>query len=98
MLNKGVIYVYTILSELSPIERVWCHSKKHTSAYANGTITRLWKIVPEGLETCTSDMISKYFRTCRDYEQEYREGCLGKDVEVRVKVYKSHRKVTNDSS
>ena len=49
-------------------------------------------------ETCTSDMISKYFRTCRDYEQAYREGCLGKDVEVRVKVYKSHRKVTNDSS
>ena len=84
--------------ELSPIERVWCHSKKHTRAYANGTITRLRKIVPEGLETCTSDMISKYFTTCMDYEQAYRDGCLGKDVEVRVKVYKSHRKVTNDSS
>ena len=92
------ILSYKYHCELSPIERVWCHSKKHTRAYANGTITRLRKIVPEGLETCTSDMISKYFRTCRDYEQAYREGCLGKDVEVRVKVYKSHRKVTNDSN
>ena len=24
--------------ELSPIERVWCHAKKHTRAYANGKI------------------------------------------------------------
>ena len=62
------------------------------------TIIRLRKIVPEGLEKCTSDMIRKFFRTCRDYEHAYREGSIGKDVEVRVKVYKSHRKVTNDSS
>ena len=65
----------------------------HTRPYANGTIIRLRKIVPEGLEKCTSDMIRKFFRTCRDYEHAYREGSIGKYVEVRVKVYKSHRKV-----
>ena len=26
--------------ELSPIECVWCQSKKHTRAFADGTITR----------------------------------------------------------
>ena len=25
-----------------------------------------------------------YFRTCRDYEHAYREGCIGKNVEVSV--------------
>ena len=39
--------------ELSPIERVWCQSKKHTRAYADGTITQLRKIVPEGLDSVT---------------------------------------------
>ena len=39
--------------ELNPIERVWCQSKKYTRAYANGTITCLRKIVPEGLDCVT---------------------------------------------
>ncbi len=46
-------------TELNPIERVWCHSKKHTRAYANGSIVRLRKLVPEGLDSCTTDMIKK---------------------------------------
>ena len=37
--------------ELSPIERVWCHSKKHTRAYANGTITRLLKMYQKDLKS-----------------------------------------------
>ena len=57
--------------ELSPIERVWCQSKKHTRAYADGTITRLRRIVPEGLVSVTTDQIKKFFRTCRDYEKAY---------------------------
>ena len=81
--------------ELSPIERVWCQSKKHTRAYANGTITRLRTIVPEGLDRVTLEQIQKYFRTCRDYERAYRQGGTGKEVEERVKVYKSHRRVLN---
>lgn len=84
--------------ELSPIERVWCHSKKHTRAYANGSIIRLRQLVPEGLNSVTTDMIQKFFRTCRDYERAYREGLQGKAVEEKVKLYKSHRRVNSCDS
>ena len=74
------------------------YSKKHTRAYADGTITRLRKIVPEGLECVTTQMIKKFFRTCRDYERAYRAGGSGKEVEKAVKQYKSHRRVNNSDS
>ena len=80
--------------ELSPIERVWCQSKQYTRAHVDGTITRLRAIVPEGLDSVTVDQIKKYFRTCRDYERAYREGVTGREVEERVKVFKSHRRIT----
>ena len=76
--------------ELSPIERVWCQSKKHTRAYADGTITRLRKIVPEGLDSVTIEQMKKFFR---NYENAYREGGTGREVEEHVKIYKSHRRV-----
>ena len=63
--------------ELSPIERVWCESKKYTRAHVNGTILRLRKIVPEGLDSVSVEQIEKYFRTCRDYERAYREVVQG---------------------
>ena len=81
--------------ELSPIERVWCHSKKHTRAYANGSIIRLRQLVPEGLNSVTTERIKKFFRTCRDYERAYREGLQRKAVEEKVKLYKSHRRVNS---
>lgn len=81
--------------ELNPIEQVWYQSKKYTRTYANGTITRLRKIVPEGLDSVTLDQMKKYVRTCREYENAYREGGTGKEVEERVKMYKSHRRVYN---
>ena len=84
--------------ELSPIERVWCHAKKHTRAYANGKINTLRKIVPEGLESCSKELIYKFFRKCRDYEQAYRNGSDGSEVDKVVKVYKSHRRVSTTSS
>ena len=81
--------------ELNPIERVWCHSKKYTRQYANGTITRLRKIVTECLDTVTPEMISKFFNTCRTYEKVYREGKSVKEVDQFVKQYKSHRRINN---
>jgi len=61
--------------ELSPIERVWCQAKKYTHhKYADGTITCLCKIVPEGLDSVTVEQIKMFFRTWRDYERAYREG------------------------
>ena len=59
--------------ELNPIERCWCQAKRYTWAHANGTITRLRKIIHESLDTVTFDMMQKFFTTCRDYERAYRE-------------------------
>lgn len=93
--SRGHVCVYypKFHCELNPIERVWCQSKKYTRAYADGTITKLRKIVPEGLNSVTYDQIKKFFYTCRQYERAYREGGTGRDVEERVKLYKSHRRV-----
>ena len=71
--------------------------KKHTRAYANGSIVRPREIVPKGLDSVSTEMIQKFFRTCRDYEYAYREGLIGKAVEERVKVYKSHRRINNSN-
>ena len=57
----------------------------------DGRITKLRKIVLEGVSMCSTPTIQKYFTNCRDYEQAYRNGYTGKDVDKQVKVYKSHR-------
>ncbi len=79
--------------ELNAIERNWCHAKKHTRRYCNGSIVRLRRIVPEALETVDLEMMNKVFRTCRDYERAYKEGNTGDQVVTAVKRYKSHRRV-----
>ena len=84
--------------ELNAIERCWCHAKKHSRAHANGTITRLRTIVPQALDTCKPDLISKFFVTCRDYVQAYAEGHTCKNVDEAVKTYKSHRRVFSVNS
>ena len=93
--NRGHLCVFypKYHCEMSPIELVWCHAKKYTRAYANGSIVRLRNLVPDGLNSVTTEQIKNFFRLCRDYERAYREGHTGKDVEETIKVYKSHRRV-----
>ena len=61
----------------------------HTTAYANGSIIRLRQLVPEGLNSVTTDMIKKFLEhagiTNVHAGRDYREGCREK-----VKLYKSH--------
>ena len=88
--------------ELNPIERNWCHAKRVAHQYVNGSIVKLREVVPALLDSVTDKiiklMMSEFFRTCRDYEMAYRSGCKGKEVEVDVKLYKSHRRVFNINS
>ena len=84
--------------ELNPIERNWCHAKKVARQYVNGSIVRLREVVPTSLYSVTVDMMNKFFRTCRVYEMAYRSGCSGKEVEAKVKVYKSHHRVFNTNN
>ena len=81
--------------ELNPMERCWCHAKKHTRAHANGSIVRLRKIVPESLDmySCSQELIMKFMRKARDYLRAYREGSTCWNVDEKVKSYKSHRRV-----
>ena len=95
--NKGhkCVYIPKFHCEVNPIERCWCQAKKYTRAYANGSIVRLRKIVPEGLETATKDMIIIFFQKSKDYEKAYREGYTTENVDSIIKLYKSHRRVSN---
>ena len=51
-------------------------------AYANGTITKLRQIVPEGL----IGTVFLTIKTVRDYERAYQDSYNGIDVEKQVKI------------
>ena len=68
--------------KLNVIERVWCHAKNNTPMHI-GTITKLRKTVPESLDTCHTELVSKFFVTCWDCMKAYR-GCTCRDVDSRV--------------
>jgi hypothetical protein len=92
------LYLLKYHCELNPIERNWCHAKKISCQYVNGTIVKLRVVVPTFLDAVTVEMMNKFFRTCRDYKMAYRSGCKGKEVEIQVKLYKSHRRVFSANS
>ena len=91
--TKGHICLYLpkYHCEMNPIERNWCHAKKVARQYVNSSVVRLREVVPTSLDAVSIEVMNKFCRTCRDYEMAYRSGCNGKDVELKVKQYKSHR-------
>lgn len=64
--------------------------KKHTRAYC---IVRLRKLIPEAFETVAHDMIKKFFVTCRDFEEAYRQDRTIASVDAAVKSYKFHKSI-----
>ena len=60
--------------ELNPIERVWGQAKKYSRAHTNFTLVRLRTIIGPALDSVSTDLIRKYFRRVREYEQAYLEG------------------------
>ena len=87
------VFIPKFHCELNPIERVWCHAKKHVRSHNNGTIVRLRKLVPESLNTVDVGLIKKFYSTVFDYERGYKEGHCAFDIDCIVKTYKSHRRV-----
>ena len=83
--------------EFNPIERCWCHAKKHTRAHATGFMLRLRKTVHEGLDSCTPELIKKFMRKSEDYVGVFREGSTCWNVDQTVKEYKSHRHVFDNA-
>ena len=92
--NMKCLFIPKFHCELNPIERVWGQSKVYARAHTNFTLVKLRKLLDPALDSVSVDLIRKYFRKARDYEQAYREGHkAGKAVEKAVKRYKSHRRV-----
>ena len=84
--------------ELNPIERVWGQAKTYTWVHTNFTFVRLRNIVDPGLDSVSVDLIRKYCRRVREYEEAYLEGKkAGRELEKAVKVYKSHRRIFDDN-
>ena len=84
--------------ELNAIERVWGQAKVYCRAHTNFTLIKLRQIINPALDSVTVDLIRKYSRKARDYENAYRAGhTAGKKVEEAVKAYKSHRRVFNEN-
>ena len=84
--------------ELNPIERVWGQSKVYCRAHSNFTLAKLRENINPALDSLSVDLIKKYFRKVREYEQAYTEGNkAGKEVEAAVKRYKSHRRVFSEA-
>ena len=82
---------------LNPIERVWAKAKQH-ARNCNYTFEGLKRTISPALESVSLDTIRKYFRKSRDYMHAYREGFTGYPANNKVKVYKSHRKVSEAES
>ena len=81
--------------ELNPIERVWGQAKKYTREHCDYTSAGLQGTIVPALESVDIDLIRKYFRKARDYMRAYREGNTpGNGLEKKVKLYKSHRRVS----
>ena len=99
--SKGLkgIFFPKFHCELNAIERVWAQAKVYTRMHTNFTFTRLRTIIDPGLDSVSTDLIRKFFRRVREYERAYLEGKkAGKELEKAVKVYKSHRRIFNESS
>ena len=55
--NEGLMKQVEKAVDIFETKYLHAHGHKHTRAYVNRTITRLRKIVPEGLKSCPPDMI-----------------------------------------
>ena len=84
--------------ELNPKERVWGKAKQYVRNSCNNTFEGLKHTISPALESVSQDTIRKYFRKSRYYMHEYREGFTGYQANDKVKVYKSHRKVSKAES
>ena len=85
--------------ELNPIERVWGQVKRYTCANCDYTFAGLEKTIPSALDSISVELMRKYFRRVCEYHRAYREGKGGgTEVETAVKLYKSHRRVSETES
>ena len=83
--------------KLNPIERVWGQSKHYCRAHTNFSLAKLRELLNPALDFVSVELMRKFFRKTREYEKAYLEGKkAGKEVEIAIKQYKSHRRVLSE--
>ena len=89
------IFIPKYHCELYPIEQVWGHAKQFTIRHFLG----LEKTIGPAVDSISTDLMCKYFRRVREYQQGYRESlAAGPELESAVKLYKSHHRVSEIES
>ena len=76
--------MYKFHCELNPIECNWRHAKREARKFVNGRIDRLREVVPKTLDSVSTNLMYKFFETCRDYERVYTEGHSATYVDTRM--------------
>lgn len=99
ILKRGhrVMFIPKFHCEINPIERVWCHAKRYTRTHCDYSFAGLEKIIDTALDSVTVEMMRKFYRKVREYHRAYREEVkVGKEMLKTLKVYKSHRRVSEN--
>ena len=90
-----VIFIPKFHCELNPIERCWGHAKHYTRQHCDYTFHGLERTIERALNNVSVDLMRKYFRKVREIMRAYREGHTpGRELEMALKQYKSHRRVS----
>ena len=98
ILSKGhrVMFIPKFHCEINPIERVWCSAKQYTRAQCDYSFQGLKKTLGAALDSVDVEITRKFYRKVRKYHRAYRNNVkVGKEMEKTLKVYKSHRRVTD---
>ena len=89
------IFIPKFHCELNPIERCWGSAKHYTREHCDYTFHGLEQTIDRALNNVPVDLIRKYFRKVREIMKAYREGHTpGRELEMALKEYKSHRRVS----
>ena len=95
--NQQVIFYPKFHCELNFIERFWCAAKYYTHGNCSYSLNGLQAVLPAALDSVTTPSIHRYFLGHMRVLGGYQRGLQYGTKEFHEAVYKSHRRVEDDS-
>ena len=95
--NQQVIFYPKFHCELNFIERFWCAAKYYACENCSYSLNGLRALLPAALDSVTTPSIHRYFLGCMRVLGGYQRGLQYGTKEFHEAVYKSHRRVEDDS-